>query len=53
MAKGKGLGTAQHELSSINGVSKITIDPSYPWVTAVPGNPDKIMVTIKIAGSGE
>lgn len=53
IAKGKGLGTAQHELSSVSGVSKITIEPSYPWVTSIPNNPDKIRVTITTVKSGE
>ena len=48
MAKGKGLGSAQHELSSIDGVSKITIDPSYPWVNSVPNDPERITVNIKV-----
>lgn len=54
IAKGKGLGTAQHELSSIDGVSKITIDPSYSWVNSVPNNTEKITVSIKVdSGKGE
>ncbi|MDO4742138.1 MAG: hypothetical protein Q4A79_02070 [Candidatus Saccharibacteria bacterium] len=46
--KGKGLGTAQHDLKDINGISSIKLEPSYPWVTSVPNDPDKITVTISI-----
>ena len=48
LAKGKGLGTAQHELSSINGVSKVSIEPSHSWVNSVPDDTSRITVTIQV-----
>ena len=49
--KGKGLGDAQHDLKEINGVVNVTIDKSYPWVTSVPGDTNKITVYIDVKGS--
>lgn len=46
--KGKGLGTAQHDLKDIDGISSIRIDPAYPWVSAVPSDPNKITVILDI-----
>lgn len=51
MARGKGLGTAQHELSSINGVSKISIEPSHSWVNSIPNDPSRITITIQVDSS--
>ena len=48
VVKGKGIGTAQHDLSEINGIGKIRIDTSYPWVSSIPGNPEKITVVINV-----
>ena len=46
--KGKGLGEAQQELKNINGVISVTIDKSYPWVTGVPNNTDKITIEFNV-----
>lgn len=46
--KGKGLGTAQHDLKDIDGISSIRIDPSYPWVSSIPSDPNKITVILDI-----
>ncbi|MBR2753561.1 hypothetical protein IKD82_00100 [Candidatus Saccharibacteria bacterium] len=46
--KGKGLGEAQHDLRDIDGVSGVTIDKSFPWVTGVPGDPNKITVIFDV-----
>ncbi|MBR2836781.1 hypothetical protein IKE79_00295 [Candidatus Saccharibacteria bacterium] len=46
--KGKGLGTAQHDLKDVTGVSSIRIDTSYPWVMHIPSNPERITVIIDI-----
>ncbi len=45
-AKGKGLGDIQHELKSINGISEISIEKSYPWVNTAPSDTNKITVNI-------
>ena len=46
--KGKGLGEAKHDLLSIDGVSEVKMDPSLPWVTSVPNNPNKITVIFEV-----
>ena len=48
IVKGKGVGTAQHDLSEINGIGKIKIETSYPWVSGVPNDPNKITVEINV-----
>ena len=48
MIKGKGLGDAQHELKDIDGVASVTMNTSFPWVTAVPNDSNKITVEIEI-----
>ena len=48
MIKGKGIGDAQHDLKNINGVVSVSIDTSYPWVSAVPGDTNKITVNIEM-----
>lgn len=48
IVKGKGVGTAQHDLSEINGIGKIKIETSYPWVSSVPNDPNKITVEINV-----
>ncbi len=48
MIKGKGLGSAQHDLNTAySGIKSITMDTSVPWVMSVPNNPEKITVIIK------
>ena len=52
VVRGKGMGTAQHDLKdAFNGISTITIDPSYPWVTSIPNDPNKITVIIDVESS--
>ena len=46
--KGKGLGEAQHDLRDIEGISEVTIDKSVPWVTSIPGDPNKITVIFEV-----
>ena len=48
IVKGKGVGTAQHDLSEISGIGKIKIETSFPWVSSVPNDPEKITVEIKV-----
>ncbi|MBQ3413484.1 hypothetical protein IJH33_01370 [Candidatus Saccharibacteria bacterium] len=47
--RGKGLGTAQHDLNEAygDGIKTMTTDTSFPWVMSIPDNPDKITVIIK------
>ena len=51
--RGKGMGDAQHELKDIDGVTSVTMDPSFPWVTAVPSDTNKITVNIEIRDQNE
>jgi len=46
--KGKGLGDAQHALRDIDGVSSATINTSFPWVTSIPNNSNKITVIFDV-----
>ena len=46
--KGRGLGDAQRELRDIYGVSEVKMNPSYPWVMAVPNDSNKVMVRFEI-----
>ena len=47
--KGKGIGTAKRDLSDkFSGIKTITIDTSAPWVSSIPGNPEKITVNIDV-----
>ena len=50
LVKGKGIGDAQHDLASIEGIngSKIRIDKSYPWVMSVPNDTNKITVILDV-----
>ncbi|MBQ2695306.1 hypothetical protein IJG04_01560 [Candidatus Saccharibacteria bacterium] len=45
MVKGKGIGTATHDLNDMNGVS-VNITTSFPWVNSVPNDANKITVFI-------
>lgn len=49
--KGKGIGDIQHILKSIDGVSGVVIEKSYPWVNSAPNDSNKI--TIKLNFEGE
>ena len=53
MVKGKGIGTAYHDLQSIDGVDKLNIQASYPWVSSVPNDPEKITVVFEKLKSTE
>lgn len=55
IVKGKGIGDAQHDLASIDGIngSSIRIDKSYPWVMSVPSNTNKITVILDVKDNKE
>ncbi len=46
LVKGKGLGMAQHDLKDVDGVSKVNINTSFPWVMNIPSDPNKITVIL-------
>lgn len=48
MVKGKGIGDVQHTLKSVSGVSKVSINQSYPWVNTVPTDSNKITIELTI-----
>ena len=48
MVKGKGIGDAQHDLKNINGIVSVSIDTSYPWVSVIPGDTNKITINIEV-----
>ena len=48
IVKGKGLGEAQHDVRDINGITSVRIDPSFPWVTTIPGDPNRITVNLEV-----
>lgn len=49
LVRGKGLGEASKNITStINGVSEVHIDPSFPWVYSVPNDTNKITVIINV-----
>ncbi len=48
MIKGKGVGDAQHDLKNINGIVSVSIDTSYPWVSVIPGDSNKITINIEV-----
>lgn len=48
IVKGKGLGEAQHDLKDINGITQVRIDPSFPWVTSIPNDPNRITVILDV-----
>ena len=51
MVKGKGIGDARHDLSSINGVTSVGINASYPWVSAIPSDTNKITINMEVKNS--
>lgn len=53
MVKGKGIGDARHDLSSINGVTSVTITPSYPWVSVVPSDTNKITIKMEVKNNSD
>ena len=48
IVKGKGLGEAQHDLRDISGVSSVNIETSFPWVTSIPNDPNRITVIFEV-----
>ncbi len=48
MAKGQKIGDLRSRLKSVNGVDTVTISPSFPWVTSVPNDSNKITVNIEV-----
>ena len=53
LIKGRGLGDAQHLLRDINGVASVKIDPSYPWVSSIPNDTNKITVILDVDGGSQ
>lgn len=47
-SKGKKFGEVQSILKSINGVSSVKLTPSFPWVSTVPNDPNKITIELKV-----
>lgn len=47
-AKGRKIGEVQSLLRSINGVSSVTITPSYFWVWSVPTDPAKVTIDLTV-----
>ena len=47
IVRGKGVGTATHDLAENAGIKDLKVDPSYPWVSTVPNDPEKITVIIE------
>ena len=48
LVKGKGFGDAQHILKDIDGVTDVHINGSFPWVSSVPNDSNKISVDINV-----
>lgn len=49
IVRGKGVGTAQHDLKdAFDGISSIDIKTSFPWVSSVPNDAEKIKVEINV-----
>ncbi len=53
IAKGKGIGDAQHDLKDIDGVVEVKINTSFPWVSSVPGDSNKITVNLEVKDSDQ
>ena len=47
-SKGKKVGEVQSILKSINGVSSVKVDTSFPWVNFVPDDPNKVTIDLKV-----
>ena len=47
MVRGKGIGTAKHDIAENSGIKDVSITPSYPWVSSVPNDPEKITVNFE------
>ena len=49
MVRGKGVGTAQHDLKdAFDGISSIDIRTSFPWVSSIPNDANKITVVMNV-----
>ena len=48
LIKGRGLGDAQHALKDIDGITDVHMNTSFPWVTSVPSDTNKITVDLDI-----
>ena len=48
LIKGRGLGDAQHVLKDIDGVTDVHINTSFPWVTSIPSDTNKITVELDV-----
>lgn len=44
--KGHRLGDVQHDLKSVDGISEIKIEKSFPWVFSVPNDSNKITINL-------
>lgn len=47
-SKGRKTGEVQSLLKSINGVSSVNVKTSFPWVSTVPDDPNKITVELNV-----
>ena len=47
VVRGKGIGTAKHDVAEIDGIKDITFTTSYPWVSSVPNDPERITVSFE------
>lgn len=47
-SKGRKIGEVQTLLKSINGVSTVTVQPSYFWVRSVPNDENRITIELKV-----
>ena len=45
---GKKIGEVTTLIKSINGVSEVKVDTSFPWVRSIPDDPNKVSVDITI-----
>jgi len=45
---GKKVGEVKHLLQSINGVSSVSVNPNYFWVTSVPSDPNKVQIKVTV-----
>ena len=48
LIRGQGLGDAQHILKDIDGITEVKINTSFPWVTSVPNDSNRITVDLEI-----
>ncbi len=45
---GKKVGEVKHLLQSINGVSSVSVNPNFFWVTSVPSDPNKVQIKVTV-----